>query len=118
MEVPTPPQNRGQAGTVIALVLRAAADEGIDAAEDGSNQPARCRAQLLAGRQLAAANRRAQTSQHAVGGDARLVEHQERFETGGTLQSRQGLHIEESSEKRRVGKGWVSTCRFRWSPFH
>src|SRR3546814_14044654 len=22
------------------------------------------------------------------------------------------------SEERRVGKEWVSTCRFRWSPYH
>src|SRR3546814_15744541 len=22
------------------------------------------------------------------------------------------------SEERRVGKGWVSTCRSRWSPYH
>src|SRR3546814_17464474 len=22
------------------------------------------------------------------------------------------------SEERRVGKGWGSTCRFRWSPYH
>src|SRR3546814_15935621 len=22
------------------------------------------------------------------------------------------------SEERRVGKGWVSTCRYRWSPYH
>src|SRR3546814_10928223 len=24
----------------------------------------------------------------------------------------------DRSEERRVGKGWVSTCRFRWSPYH
>src|SRR3546814_18021610 len=24
----------------------------------------------------------------------------------------------ERSEERRVGKGWVSTCRSRWSTFH
>src|SRR3546814_12464469 len=23
-----------------------------------------------------------------------------------------------SSEERRVGKEWVSTCRYRWSPYH
>src|SRR3546814_12612235 len=22
------------------------------------------------------------------------------------------------SERRRVGKGWVSKCRYRWSPYH
>src|SRR3546814_15628255 len=22
------------------------------------------------------------------------------------------------SEERRVGKEWVSTCRYRWSPYH
>src|SRR3546814_15531268 len=22
------------------------------------------------------------------------------------------------SEERRVGKGWVSPCRYRWSPYH
>src|SRR3546814_12737332 len=22
------------------------------------------------------------------------------------------------SEERRVGKAWVSTCRYRWSPYH
>src|SRR3546814_10791146 len=26
--------------------------------------------------------------------------------------------IETSSEERRVGKGCVSTCRSRWSPYH
>src|SRR3546814_12349123 len=25
---------------------------------------------------------------------------------------------QEGSEERRVGKGWVSTCRSRWSPDH
>src|SRR3546814_14579174 len=25
---------------------------------------------------------------------------------------------DESSEERRVGKEWVSTCRSRWSPYH
>src|SRR3546814_19163418 len=24
----------------------------------------------------------------------------------------------ERSEARRVGKEWVSTCRYRWSPYH
>src|SRR3546814_1578863 len=24
----------------------------------------------------------------------------------------------QESEERRVGKGWVSTCRARWSPYH
>src|SRR3546814_16363455 len=23
-----------------------------------------------------------------------------------------------SSEERRVGKEWVSTCRYRWTPYH
>src|SRR3546814_19138479 len=26
--------------------------------------------------------------------------------------------LDLSSEERRVGKAWVSTCRFRWSPSH
>src|SRR3546814_16040551 len=25
---------------------------------------------------------------------------------------------EVRSEERRVGKEWVSTCRYRWSPYH
>src|SRR3546814_15863707 len=29
-----------------------------------------------------------------------------------------GLRPESRSEERRVGKGWVSTCRFRWSQVH
>src|SRR3546814_6992144 len=24
----------------------------------------------------------------------------------------------QRSEERRVGKGWVSTCRSRWTPYH
>src|SRR3546814_17592754 len=27
-------------------------------------------------------------------------------------------HLAQSSEERRVGKEWVSTCRYRWSPDH
>src|SRR3546814_16741302 len=27
-------------------------------------------------------------------------------------------HRRPSSEGRRIGKEWVSTCRSRWSPFH
>src|SRR3546814_12713992 len=27
-------------------------------------------------------------------------------------------HLLSRSEERRVGKEWVSTCRFRWSPYH
>src|SRR3546814_15941212 len=26
--------------------------------------------------------------------------------------------ITSSSEERRVGKEWVSPCRYRWSPYH
>src|SRR3546814_17030064 len=29
-----------------------------------------------------------------------------------------GASLSVSSEERRVGKEWVSTCRFRWSPYH
>src|SRR3546814_14433041 len=29
-----------------------------------------------------------------------------------------GAQLEGRSEARRVGKGWVSTCRSRWSPYH
>src|SRR3546814_18774176 len=25
---------------------------------------------------------------------------------------------EARSEERRVGKEWISTCRYRWSPYH
>src|SRR3546814_18155040 len=25
---------------------------------------------------------------------------------------------DDRSEERRVGKGWVSTCRYRWSPYN
>src|SRR3546814_14948796 len=32
--------------------------------------------------------------------------------------SRQGLGSSSRSEERRVGKGWVSTCRSRWWPYH
>src|SRR3546814_20270402 len=28
------------------------------------------------------------------------------------------LNLVARSEERRVGKGCVSTCRFRWSPYH
>src|SRR3546814_12924247 len=28
------------------------------------------------------------------------------------------LTSKERSEERRVGKEWVSTCRYRWSPYH
>src|SRR3546814_12224417 len=27
-------------------------------------------------------------------------------------------YVSDSSEERRVGKEWVSTCRSRWSPVH
>src|SRR3546814_12640688 len=30
----------------------------------------------------------------------------------------QRLHTRSRSEERRVGKGCVSTCRSRWSPYH
>src|SRR3546814_19329654 len=36
------------------------------------------------------------------------------FEVKGTLDVRQPMR----SEERRVGKGCVSTCRSRWSPYH
>src|SRR3546814_20833589 len=26
--------------------------------------------------------------------------------------------LQARSEERRVGKEWVSTCRYRWSPYH
>src|SRR3546814_2468947 len=26
--------------------------------------------------------------------------------------------VNRRSEERRVGKEWVSTCRYRWSPYH
>src|SRR3546814_18966800 len=26
--------------------------------------------------------------------------------------------VQNSSEERRVGKGWVSTCSTRWLPYH
>src|SRR3546814_11099413 len=29
-----------------------------------------------------------------------------------------GLGVLLRSEERRVGKEWVSTCRFRWAPYH
>src|SRR3546814_21119095 len=29
-----------------------------------------------------------------------------------------GAAYERRSEERRVGKGCVSTCRYRWSPYH
>src|SRR3546814_17992648 len=28
------------------------------------------------------------------------------------------LQVAERSEERRVGTGWVSTFRYRWSPYH
>src|SRR3546814_15598668 len=28
------------------------------------------------------------------------------------------VNAAERSEERRVGKEWVSTCRYRWSPYH
>src|SRR3546814_18606897 len=27
-------------------------------------------------------------------------------------------HLRTRQEERRVGKEWVSTCRYRWSPYH
>src|SRR3546814_20232373 len=29
-----------------------------------------------------------------------------------------GAARDDRSEERRVGKEWVSTCRYRWSPYH
>src|SRR3546814_15603623 len=38
---------------------------------------------------------------------------------GGDEQRRRGQRIEDDrSEERRVGKECVSTCRYRWSPYH
>src|SRR3546814_20553574 len=28
------------------------------------------------------------------------------------------LQTDNRSEERRVGQEWVSTCRYRWSPYH
>src|SRR3546814_12544954 len=28
------------------------------------------------------------------------------------------IGVGERSDERRVGKGWVSTCRYRWWPYH
>src|SRR3546814_1402980 len=35
----------------------------------------------------------------------------------GSIELGDGSELDRS-EERRVGKGWVSTCRSRWSPFH
>src|SRR3546814_13190587 len=34
------------------------------------------------------------------------------------LESLIGITLVERSEERRVGKECVSTCRYRWSPYH
>src|SRR3546814_17526351 len=34
------------------------------------------------------------------------------------LRHLRGAAVEERSEERRVGKECVSTCRYRWSPYH
>src|SRR3546814_20363565 len=37
----------------------------------------------------------------------------------GTTETYAGYRLwAHRTEERRVGKGWVSTCRFRWAPYH
>src|SRR3546814_17547123 len=37
----------------------------------------------------------------------------------GALEKKMGIHAQPTrSEERRVGKECVSTCRYRWSPYH
>src|SRR3546814_12983276 len=38
--------------------------------------------------------------------------------TLGDLHSSDSLRLQLRSEERRVGKECVSTCRYRWSPYH
>src|SRR3546814_13803050 len=40
------------------------------------------------------------------------------FEHGTLMHSRREEFADNRSEERRVGKGCVSKCRSRWSPFH
>src|SRR3546814_12931366 len=44
------------------------------------------------------------------------TEHRRSIIVGELHQTR--LHHQARSEERRVGKECVSTCRFRWSPYH
>src|SRR3546814_15378219 len=34
------------------------------------------------------------------------------------IEAGRAWRVGQRSEKRRVGKEWVSTCRSRWSPYH
>src|SRR3546814_14772289 len=34
------------------------------------------------------------------------------------MRAEDGAHLTARSEERRVGKECVSTCRYRWSPYH
>src|SRR3546814_13244123 len=46
--------------------------------------------------------------QTRIGGDLRLTQYISDY----------GSDLSGRSEERRVGKEWVRTCRFRWSPDH
>src|SRR3546814_20338862 len=47
---------------------------------------------------------------------AAILDHRTQLDTEGTLQSLADIAFR--SEERRVGKECVSTCRYRWSPYH
>src|SRR3546814_18493639 len=41
-----------------------------------------------------------------------------RIEIGGSNAAQDQIEAPKRSEERRVGNGWVSTGRSRWSPYH
>src|SRR3546814_11239228 len=40
------------------------------------------------------------------------------FGSGASFRATRAMHCIQRSEERRVGKGCVSTCRSRWSPYN
>src|SRR3546814_13772921 len=58
--------------------------------------------------------------QHARGREVRARDHRLRRVSGlpVTLAPPPVIPAKARSEERRVGKEGVSTCRFRWSPYH
>src|SRR3546814_6228334 len=50
-------------------------------------------------------------------GDARELDGERQF-SGIVGEAGRECQHEPRTEERRVGKEWVSTCRYRWSPYH
>src|SRR3546814_18984721 len=74
-------------------------------------RPARCTAR----RRAAGAGARRGAARHELPVDRRRRAEGDR--SGGD-EARPPLEVVMRSEERRVGKECVSTCRFRWSPYH